>query len=468
METIEPTLATARAHISSAKGGRERVRYKLAVAYSNFVGLKQWQGTYPDEATAVAAEFPGWSEKELKELSAVVMTFPGDVVARHGMDKLVLLLEYADATGVEPPEGDPSNVPIRVPVEGGEPVTRPFGECTVEDLQRAVRPTEAASAKTVEAPPAPIPVAASPQPARSGIEKKSPVAKEAMNRASWAVALVVATIRERPWLRRMAMTMGFGLATTASVYVTDGLTSLFERPARPTHVTAPVPAPHTETRRNPVTEVPHEETHRAIEPVREPSKPPKVEARVEATQAKQAEPRDEKPTKAVETEPAKPAEAPKGPPAKSNEAKPPKPPEPIPAAPAKRKTPTHPASPAAHKAVAANPSSTPAPESTTVEPARTVVEKPPELPKESFGIAAGEYKLREPAADSPKEWYAKSRGRQFGPPYLSPADIEQMCQGGLVDSESKVWRRGTNEWKPLKKDSVLGAIECRAIRRWER
>jgi hypothetical protein len=85
--------------------------------------------------------------QQIKELSraslvlygAVAEVFTADMCGRYGMAALRLLMTYSEAAGCELDTNDPSTMLVEVPDATGEVTPKFFGECTVEDLRKALR-----------------------------------------------------------------------------------------------------------------------------------------------------------------------------------------------------------------------------------------------------------------------------------------------------------------------------------------
>jgi len=81
------------------------------------------------------------SHRSLTVFGAVARTFDQAVCEKYGMANLGALLEYersrwGHVLGVP---REPGDVPIEIPRRGGLTLTKPFADCTAEDLRQAVR-----------------------------------------------------------------------------------------------------------------------------------------------------------------------------------------------------------------------------------------------------------------------------------------------------------------------------------------
>ncbi|HZI13765.1 MAG TPA: hypothetical protein VE153_25530 [Myxococcus sp.] len=80
---------------------------------------------------------------------AVARMFPEEAALKYGVSNLYTLLTYVKLAGLTVVYSEPGPTPVVVPQDDGPPVTRPFAECTVDELQRAV--------KHKRTPPTPLP-----------------------------------------------------------------------------------------------------------------------------------------------------------------------------------------------------------------------------------------------------------------------------------------------------------------------
>jgi hypothetical protein len=78
------------------------------------------------------------SQSNLTMFGAVVRRFSPEVCEKYGMASLGGLLEYQRLTQVRVDRAAPGDTPIEIPRKGGLLLTKPFGDCTLEDLRQAV------------------------------------------------------------------------------------------------------------------------------------------------------------------------------------------------------------------------------------------------------------------------------------------------------------------------------------------
>ena len=88
-----------------------------------------------------------WFSQHLADLSrsalinygAVAEVFSEDVSRRFGMSCLLLLLRYEKATELELDRQEPGNTVIEVPGANGQVQAKPFSQCSVEEMRRALQ-----------------------------------------------------------------------------------------------------------------------------------------------------------------------------------------------------------------------------------------------------------------------------------------------------------------------------------------
>jgi len=78
------------------------------------------------------------SQATLTRYGAIAKAFSEDVAKKYGSSRLEVLLAYERLTDAILPNGDPGQVMIKVPAEGVTS-TKPFADCTVEEMRAAVR-----------------------------------------------------------------------------------------------------------------------------------------------------------------------------------------------------------------------------------------------------------------------------------------------------------------------------------------
>ncbi|MDY7229996.1 hypothetical protein [Hyalangium rubrum] len=78
------------------------------------------------------------SHATLVRFRAVSRTFSREVCEKYGMASLGALLEYWRVAVVPENRREPGDTPIQIPRRGGLTMTKPFADCTMEDLRQAI------------------------------------------------------------------------------------------------------------------------------------------------------------------------------------------------------------------------------------------------------------------------------------------------------------------------------------------
>lgn len=134
------TLETEKQALLALVDQDEGVELQIGAHFNTIVDGRLWkQGNYKNA--------PDFFKREVKDLSPALLALYG-AVARHfteavakeyGMSNLGALLSYAANTRIDLPDGDPGNVPIRVPQKDGKVVTKKFVACSRAEIRAAVR-----------------------------------------------------------------------------------------------------------------------------------------------------------------------------------------------------------------------------------------------------------------------------------------------------------------------------------------
>ena len=107
----------------------------------NYVVDKQLaeKAGYKDAKDFFAQRLADLSKATLTTYGAVAQAFIAPVARRYGVNCLSLLLTYKEATDIEVNHEEPGTALIEVPDDKGLVTTRPFGECSVEQMRRALQ-----------------------------------------------------------------------------------------------------------------------------------------------------------------------------------------------------------------------------------------------------------------------------------------------------------------------------------------
>jgi hypothetical protein len=88
------------------------------------------------------------SRATLVSYGAVARNFTEEITVQFGVTRLSLLLTYKEAAGLELNRNEPGSMLIEVPGDNNTVVSKPFSDCSVQDLRKALqrkrRPTSSA------------------------------------------------------------------------------------------------------------------------------------------------------------------------------------------------------------------------------------------------------------------------------------------------------------------------------------
>lgn len=88
------------------------------------------------------------SQATLTRYGAVAREFTEEACRKYGVTNLNALRTYAGAASIQPTPGDPGPTPIDIPQKEGGMAQKPFSDCTMEELTRAVKHKRAPSRAT--------------------------------------------------------------------------------------------------------------------------------------------------------------------------------------------------------------------------------------------------------------------------------------------------------------------------------
>ena len=94
---------------------------------------------YKDARDYFSKHLADLSQAALSMYGAVAKAFSEPVTRRFGVTCLHLLLIYKEATDIEVNHADPDGTLIEVPDDKGQVLTKPFGQCSVEQMRRAIQ-----------------------------------------------------------------------------------------------------------------------------------------------------------------------------------------------------------------------------------------------------------------------------------------------------------------------------------------
>jgi hypothetical protein len=94
---------------------------------------------YKDARDYLSKHLADLSQSALSMYGAVAEEFSEPVARRFGVTCLSLLLSYKEAADLELNPEEPGSTPIEVPDKKGQVATKPFSECSVEEMRQALR-----------------------------------------------------------------------------------------------------------------------------------------------------------------------------------------------------------------------------------------------------------------------------------------------------------------------------------------
>jgi hypothetical protein len=115
-------------------------QHRMGQLYNYVVKNKLAQNAgYKDARDYFSKNLADLSQAALSMYGAVALQFSEKVARRYGITCLSLLLNYKAAAELKVNHEEPGDTPIEVPADNGQVSTKPFGECSVEDLRKAIR-----------------------------------------------------------------------------------------------------------------------------------------------------------------------------------------------------------------------------------------------------------------------------------------------------------------------------------------
>ncbi len=150
MTTLNITLAEVRERVLRLVERGNADAYQLGWLYNYVVDRElAQQGGFKDAADFFNKEVKVVSQTTLSIHGAVARAFAATACVKYGMHSLYALLSYEKVANIQADGNEPGPTPIQVPREDGSLEQKPFAQCTVEELKRAV--------KHLRAPPKPLP-----------------------------------------------------------------------------------------------------------------------------------------------------------------------------------------------------------------------------------------------------------------------------------------------------------------------
>jgi hypothetical protein len=115
-------------------------QYRLGQYYNYTVDKKlPEKAGYKDAKDYFSQHLADLSQSALSMYGAVAADFSEPVARRFGITCLYLLLIYKEAADIEVNHEDPGGTLIEVPDDMGQVTSKPFGDCSVEQMRRALQ-----------------------------------------------------------------------------------------------------------------------------------------------------------------------------------------------------------------------------------------------------------------------------------------------------------------------------------------
>lgn len=114
--------------------------HRMGLVYNEIVTRKLAEKeNYKDAREYLSKHLADLSQASLSRYGTVAAVFSEEVARRFGITCLASLLTYKELAGVQVNAEDPGPVSIEVPDAKGKVTVKPFGQCTVEEMRRALR-----------------------------------------------------------------------------------------------------------------------------------------------------------------------------------------------------------------------------------------------------------------------------------------------------------------------------------------
>ncbi|KFE66527.1 hypothetical protein [Hyalangium minutum] len=134
------TLEQLGAELRQLYANENTDHHRMGEIYNHIVDKKLAEKAgYKDARDYFSQQFADLSQSVLSMYGAVAAEFSEPVARRFGVTCLYLLLGYTEAAGLEPHRAEPGPTLIDVPDEKGHVTSKPFGQCSMEEMRRALR-----------------------------------------------------------------------------------------------------------------------------------------------------------------------------------------------------------------------------------------------------------------------------------------------------------------------------------------
>lgn len=138
--TLDLSLDQVHKRILKLMEQGHRSAYQIGRLYNYVVDSELAQkGGFKDARDFFQQRVKVLGQSVLSRNGAVARTFPETVALKYGVSNLYTLLTYAKLAGLSLEPGEPGDTPVTVFDKDGTPRPKSFAECTVEELQSAVK-----------------------------------------------------------------------------------------------------------------------------------------------------------------------------------------------------------------------------------------------------------------------------------------------------------------------------------------
>jgi hypothetical protein len=134
------TLEQVRAAMLQLMREENTNHYRMGQFYNYVVDKKLAQNAgYTDAKDYFSKHLADLSQTALTLYGTVANDFSEPVARRFGVTCLYLLLTYKEAAAIEVNHEDPGDTLIQVPDDKGHVTPKPFGDCSVDQMRRAIQ-----------------------------------------------------------------------------------------------------------------------------------------------------------------------------------------------------------------------------------------------------------------------------------------------------------------------------------------
>lgn len=134
--TLVQVRDSIRAHMTQGNAGHHAIGQLYNHTVSNRLAEKNG---YESAQQFFSQNFKELAQSTLSRYGAVARQFSEEVCKAYGVAKLAALSTYVKVANLELTAGDVGALPIELLQAGGAVVTKPFAECNLEELLKAVK-----------------------------------------------------------------------------------------------------------------------------------------------------------------------------------------------------------------------------------------------------------------------------------------------------------------------------------------